>query len=419
MSGVHLSLRAARHLHLAAQGLLKKPTRRARPADILATITRMSLLQIDTINIVARSPYLVLFSRLGSYPGRWLDEALARGELMEYWAHEACFLPRSDFPLFRHRMLKPENMGWKYRAAWMEEHAQEIGELMAFIERNGPVRSADFEHPRKGASGWWEWKPHKKHLEGLFTAGQVMVIERRNFQRVYDLTTRVLPEWDDNLHLIDQAQAEAQMLANSARSLGIFRSAWLADYYRLRNVAIGPLLQAWQEEGVVVPVDVETLGPMWLHHALLPLLERAVAGKLTATHSAVLSPFDPVVWDRSRAEDFFNFSYRLECYTPAPKRKYGYFVLPLLHKGALVGRMDAKMHRQQGTLEVIALYAEEGVSLTAGVIAGLRQAIADFAAWQGATRVIFRQLPAPLAQAWGDGWEIDPAPETHVISSKD
>ncbi|ELQ6263780.1 winged helix-turn-helix domain-containing protein [Cronobacter malonaticus] len=419
MSGVHLSLRAARHLHLAAQGLLKKPTRRARPADILATITRMSLLQIDTINIVARSPYLVLFSRLGSYPGRWLDEALARGELMEYWAHEACFLPRSDFPLFRHRMLKPENMGWKYRAAWMEEHAQEIGELMAFIERNGPVRSADFEHPRKGASGWWEWKPHKKHLEGLFTAGQVMVVERRNFQRVYDLTTRVLPEWDDSLHLIDQAQAEAQMLANSARSLGIFRSAWLADYYRLRNVAIGPLLQAWQEEGVVVPVDVETLGPMWLHHALLPLLERAVAGKLTATHSAVLSPFDPVVWDRRRAEDFFNFSYRLECYTPAPKRKYGYFVLPLLHKGALVGRMDAKMHRLQGSLEVIALYAEEGVSLTAGVIAGLRQAIADFAAWQGATRVIFRQLPAPLAQAWGEGWEIDPAPETHVISSKD
>ncbi|AHB70994.1 ycaQ protein [Cronobacter malonaticus] len=416
---MHLSLRAARHLHLAAQGLLKKPTRRARPADILATITRMSLLQIDTINIVARSPYLVLFSRLGSYPGRWLDEALARGELMEYWAHEACFLPRSDFPLFRHRMLKPENMGWKYRAAWMEEHAQEIGELMAFIERNGPVRSADFEHPRKGASGWWEWKPHKKHLEGLFTAGQVMVVERRNFQRVYDLTTRVLPEWDDSLHLIDQAQAEAQMLANSARSLGIFRSAWLADYYRLRNVAIGPLLQAWQEEGVVVPVEVETLGPMWLHHALLPLLERAVAGKLTATHSAVLSPFDPVVWDRRRAEDFFNFSYRLECYTPAPKRKYGYFVLPLLHKGALVGRMDAKMHRLQGSLEVIALYAEEGVSFTAGVIAGLRQAIADFAAWQGATRVIFRQLPAPLAQAWGEGWEIDPAPETHVISSKD
>ncbi|ELQ6063089.1 YcaQ family DNA glycosylase [Cronobacter sakazakii] len=419
MSGVHLSLRAARHLHLAAQGLLKKPVRRTRPADILAAITRMSLLQIDTINIVARSPYLVLFSRLGNYPGRWLDEALARGELMEYWAHEACFLPRSDFPLFRHRMLSPEKMGWKYRAAWMEEHAQEIGELMAFIERNGPVRSADFEHPRKGASGWWEWKPHKKHLEGLFTAGQVMVVERRNFQRVYDLTTRVLPEWDDSLHLIDQAQAEAQMLANSARSLGIFRSAWLADYYRLRNVAIGPLLQAWHEEGVVVPVDVETLGPMWLHHALLPLLERAVAGKLTATHSAVLSPFDPVVWDRRRAEDFFNFSYRLECYTPAPKRKYGYFVLPLLHKGALVGRMDAKMHRQQGTLEVIALYAEEGVSLTAGVIAGLRQAIADFAAWQGATRVIFRQLPAPLAQAWGEGWEIDPAPETHVISSKD
>ncbi|ALB71227.1 winged helix-turn-helix domain-containing protein [Cronobacter muytjensii] len=419
MSGVHLSLRAARHLHLAAQGLLKKPTRRARSADILATVARMSLLQIDTINIVARSPYLVLFSRLGAYPGHWLDDALARGELMEYWAHEACFLPRSDFPLFRHRMLNPENMGWKYRAGWMKEHAQEIGELMAFIERNGPVRSADFGHPRKGSSGWWEWKPHKKHLEGLFTSGQVMVVERRNFQRVYDLTTRVLPDWDDSLHLIDKAQAEAQMLARSARSLGIFRSAWLADYYRLRHVATGPLLQAWQEEGFVVPVEVETLGLMWLHHELVPLLEQAVAGKLSATHSAVLSPFDPIVWDRRRAEAFFNFSYRLECYTPAPKRKYGYFVLPLLHKGALVGRMDAKMHRQQQWLEVIALYGEEDVKFTPGVIAGLRQAISDFAAWQGAHRVVFRQLPGPLAQAWGEGWEIDPAPRTHVISSKD
>jgi uncharacterized protein YcaQ len=158
---------------------------------------------------------------------------------------------------------------------------------------------------------------------------------------------------------------------------------------------------------------------MWLHHSLAPLLEQAAADKLTATHSAVLSPFDPVVWDRRRAEDFFNFSYRLECYTPAPKRKYGYFVLPLLHKGALAGRMDAKMHRQQGVLEIIALYGEEGVSFTAGVIAGLRLAINDFAAWQGATQVVFRQLPGPLAQAWGEGWEIDPAPETHVISSKD
>ena len=399
MSLPQLSLSAARHLHLAAQGLLKKPRRRAQPADILSTVQRMSLLQIDTINIVARSPYLVLFSRLGNYPSQWLDEALSKGELMEY------FLPRSDFALVRHRMLAPEKMGWKYRQAWMLEHAAEIEQLIAHIQDNGPVRSADFEHPRKGTSGWWEWKPHKRHLEGLFTSGKVMVIERRNFQRVYALTHRVMPHWDDERDLLTQEAAEALMLENSARSLGIFRTQWLADYYRLRQPALKPLLDIWQREQRVIPVTVETLGEMWLHADLLPLLPQAQEGKLQATHSAVLSPFDPVVWDRKRAEQLFDFSYRLECYTPAPKRQYGYFVLPLLHKGQLVGRMDAKMHRKTGTLEIIALYLEEGVRVTASLEKGLTFAISEFARWQGARDVTLGRVPDGLFTTCRSGWE--------------
>lgn len=402
-----LTLSAARHLHLAAQGLLKKPRRRARPTDILTTIKRMSLLQIDTINIVARSPYLVLFSRLGSYSPDWLDNALHQGELMEYWAHEACFLPRSDFALVRHRMLAPDKMGWKYRQAWMQEHADEIEELIAHIQEKGPVRSADFEHPHKGTSGWWEWKPHKRHLEGLFTAGKVMVVERRNFQRVYDLTHRVMPQWDDSRDMLTQAAAEAIMLENSARSLGIFRPQWLADYYRLRQPALAPLLERWQAQQQVVRVEVETLGEMWLHADLLPLLNEAQEGKLTATHTAVLSPFDPVVWDRKRAEQLFNFSYRLECYTPAPKRQYGYFVLPLLHRGQLVGRMDAKMHRKTGELQVIALYLEEGIRISVALEKGLATAISDFARWQGATRIALGHLPDGLFHTCRTGWEID------------
>ena len=405
MSLPQLSLAAARNLHLAAQGLLKKSRRRAQPADILSTVQRMSLLQIDTINIVARSPYLVLFSRLGSYPSQWLDESLSKGELMEYWAHEACFLPRSDFALVRHRMLAPEKMGWKYRQAWMLEHAAEIEQLIAHIKENGPVRSADFEHPRKGTSGWWEWKPHKRHLEGLFTSGKVMVIERRNFQRVYDLTHRVMPHWDDERDLLSREAAEAIMLENSARSLGIFRSQWLADYYRLRQPALKPLLEMWQQEQRIIPVMVETLGEMWLHEELLPLLPQALEGKLQATHSTVLSPFDPVVWDRKRAEQLFGFSYRLECYTPAPKRQYGYFVLPLLHKGQLVGRMDAKMHRKTGTLEIIALYLEEGVRVTAALEKGLTLAISEFARWQGAHDVTLGRVPDGLFTSCRSGWE--------------
>jgi uncharacterized protein YcaQ len=409
MTVVQLSLRAARNLHLAAQGLLQKPRRRARPSDVADAITRMSLLQIDTINIVARSPYLVLFSRLGHFEPGWLDGALANGELIEYWAHEACFLPKKDFSLIRHRMLSPENMGWKYRPEWMKEHAEDIRQLLAYIAENGPVRSADFEHPRKGAGGWWEWKPQKKHLEGLFTAGEVMVTGRRNFQRVYDLTHRVMPHWDDALHLVSQAEAERQMLENSARSLGIFRPEWLADYYRLKNLALKPLVEAWLLSGNVIRVQVDKLGEMLVHHSLLPQLEKAQQNQLNATHSAVLSPFDPVVWDRRRAEALFNFSYRLECYTPAEKRRFGYFVLPLLHKGVLVGRMDAKMHRKQGELEVISLYLEEGIKVTDSLQAGLRGALTDFARWQSATQLTFGVLPAELRESWGTGWEMAPA----------
>lgn len=408
MSLPHLSLADARNLHLAAQGLLNKPRRRASLEDIPATISRMSLLQIDTINIVARSPYLVLFSRLGNYPAQWLDESLARGELMEYWAHEACFMPRSDFRLIRHRMLAPEKMGWKYKDAWMQEHEAEIAQLIQHIHDKGPVRSADFEHPRKGASGWWEWKPHKRHLEGLFTAGKVMVIERRNFQRVYDLTHRVMPDWDDERDLVSQTEAEIIMLDNSARSLGIFREQWLADYYRLKRPALAAWREARAEQQQIIAVHVEKLGNLWLHDDLLPLLERALAGKLTATHSAVLSPFDPVVWDRKRAEQLFDFSYRLECYTPAPKRQYGYFVLPLLHRGQLVGRMDAKMHRQTGILEVISLWLQEGIKPTTTLQKGLRQAITDFASWQQATRVTLGCCPQGLFTDCRTGWEIDP-----------
>lgn len=407
MAEQHLTLRAARHLHLAAQGLLNRPRRQAKAHDILRTIQQMSLLQIDTINVVARSPYLVLFSRLGAYPSTWLDEALSRGELMEYWAHEACFLPRSDFPLVRHRMLAPHKMGWKYHQSWMSEHAQDIAALKSHIAENGPVRSADFSHPRKGESGWWAWKPHKRHLEGLFTAGEVMVVARRNFQRVYDLTERVMPHWNDATDALTQPAAERLMLENSARSLGIFRPQWLADYYRLRQPDLNALLAQWQDEQQIVAVDVDTLGEMWVHSNLLPELARAVEGKLNATHSAVLSPFDPVVWDRKRAEQLFDFSYRLECYTPAPKRQYGYFVLPLLHRGEIVGRMDSKMHRSRGVLEIFALYLQDGVRVSQQLERGLKLAINDFARWQGATRVELGAIAEKLFSEQRGGWEID------------
>ena len=219
----------------------------------------------------------------------------------------------------------------------------------------------------------------------------------------------VMPQWDDVRDLLSQEQAEAIMLEKSARSLGLFRAQWLADYYRLRRPALAQALAQMQEAQTILPVNVEGLGPAWLHASLLPLLEQAQADKLTAPHSAVLSPFDPVVWDRKRAEQLFGFSYRLECYTPAPKRQYGYFVLPLLHWGRLVGRMDAKMHRKTGVLEVIALFLEEGISPSLQLEKGLQRAITDFARWQGAQRITFSRLPDGLFSSLRAGLEIDAA----------
>ena len=239
MSIPHLSLQDARHLQLAAQGLLTPRRAKAAPSDLLACIRRMALLQIDTISVVARSPYLVLFSRLGHYDPRWLEQLLAEGDLFEYWAHEACFVPREDYRLLRHRMLDPAAMGWKFSAQWLKTHGGEIAQIVERIRREGPVRAADIGNERGerkgGGNGWWDWKPEKRHLEVLFTAGQLMVRERRNFQRVYDLAERVMPEWDDGRDLPSPELAQRDMVRASCRALGLVKTGWVADYYRLKR----------------------------------------------------------------------------------------------------------------------------------------------------------------------------------------
>ncbi len=402
MKPLALPLRTARKLHLAAQGLLTAPPRKTSYAAMLATIRRMSLLQIDAIHVVARSPYLVLFSRLGAYTEHWLDEALVAGDLFEYWAHEACFIPSDDYKLLRHKMHEPDTLGWKYNRQWMVQHADEVTDLLAYIEKNGPVRAADFTTTVAHNPGWWAWKPHKRHLENLFTAGEVMVVERRNFQRVYDLRTRVLPTWDDKQHMLSKDTAVAQMLRNSAQSLGIFRPDWLKDYYRLKHAPVKMMVAQWLAEGTVTEVMVEHLGTLYLHRDLLPLLETP----LKATHTAILSPFDPLVWDRRRALELFNFDYRLECYTPQAKRKYGYFVLPILHQGALKARLDAKMVRKEKVLQIKNIWFEADVKITASLINDLRHTITRFASWQGAERVMLGKAPDVLRAEWGYEWEI-------------
>ncbi len=395
---LRLSTRAARNLALAAQGLDRRPRRRARKDDVLAAIRRMSALQIDTIHVVARSPYLVLWSRLGPYQPRWLDELLAEGALFEYWAHEACFLPIEDYPLFRHRMLDPSGMGWKYREEWVAKHRADLDRVLDHIRRHGPVRSADFHRDDRRAGGWWEWKIEKRALESLFTAGELMIARREKFQRVYDLRERVLPDWDD-ARLPSREDVRRALALKAVRALGVAPARWVADYFRTRRSETARTVRELGEAGALCRVDVEGWKePGYVHPDLLELARRAADDALRPTLTTVLSPFDPLVWDRERAREMFGFEYRLECYTPAPRRRWGYFVLPILRRGALVGRLDAKAHRREGRFEVKAIYLEQGVRPSDALVRDIAAALADVAAWHGTPEVtIARSEPAALA----------------------
>ncbi|MCR9002231.1 winged helix-turn-helix domain-containing protein [Rahnella perminowiae] len=407
MSHPVISLASARALHLSAQNLLEPVSRKPVAADVVDTIRDMGLLQIDTISVVARSPYLVLFSRLGNYDPQWLEQALSAGKIFEYWAHEACFIPSEDYGLLRHRMLNPQGMGWKFSQAWFDEHQTDIAALLSHIADKGPVRSADFSADKKSASGWWDWKPHKKHLETLFTTGKLMVSERRNFHRVYDLAERVMPGWDDASQTLEQAVAEQQMLRRSAQYLGIFKPEWLADYYRLRRVNTKAVIAQLLADEEITPIEVTGLeGTYYVHRKQFPLLQQAIKSRIGSTVTTLLSPFDPVVWDRKRVSTLFNFEYRIECYTPQAKRQYGYFTLPLLQRGELIGRVDAKMHRKEKILEVKSLHLEPDVTMASRRAKDIHGAISRFAQWQGAEKVKIVNVPETLTALWGKDWQI-------------
>jgi uncharacterized protein len=398
---VELTLAQARSLQLAAMGLLTPPKGRATRQSVLAAIRAMNVLQIDTISVVARSPYLVLWSRLGHYDPAWLDQLLANGDLFEYWAHAACFLPIEDYPLYRRQMLHLEAAGSERTAARLAADPHAHTELIEHVREHGPVRAADFEHEggRKG-NGWWDWKPDKLRLESLFTAGEIMVKRREKFHRVYDLRERVLPPHllNDDVVPSREAAAEAWTLA-AVKAMGLAPARWIGDYFRHAGKAPRPHPESLVERGLLLRVDVQGLPwPAYVHPDHVTTLKRAQQNKLNATYSTLLSPFDPLVWDRERALTLWNFDYRIECYTPEAKRKFGYFTLPILVRGALVGRLDAKAHRADGVFEVRALHLESSVKADDALAADIAEVLVRCAVWHNTPKVtVNRTFPTTFA----------------------
>ncbi len=350
-----LSLAAARRVAIAAQDFLDRaPTGTPDRRHLRRVLARIGLLQIDSVSVVARAHYLPLLSRLGPYP-RPLLEAAAWGKprsLFEYWAHEASLLPIETQPLLRWRMARAEAGLGTYGelARFARDNHATIDRLHAGIAANGPTAASALDGI-KGKGGWWGWSEAKMALEWLFWAGHLTTVSRRGFERVYDLPERVLPAAILAQPTPTPADAQRDLLRISARALGIATANDLRDYFRLSPAEAVPRIPELVEAGDLIPVTVAGwAAPAYLHRdADRP---RRVAAR------ALLAPFDPLVWDRARAERLFGFRYRIEIYTPAARRVHGYYVLPFLLGDRLVARVDLKSDRATSRLRVLAAHAE-------------------------------------------------------------
>lgn len=372
---------AVRTAMLAAQGLLTPPEKTPRKSDLLPTIRRMGYLQIDTIQTVRRSQNLVLWSRLGDYDADWLDQIHAEGQLFEYYAHALCYLPMDAFPTFRSLMLHDSRRN-KHWAKWAAKNPEVLERVLDAIRENGPVSSMDFES-KTISTGWGDVKHERLALDRLFVTGELMITHRDNFRRYYDLRERVLPAWDDaDMH--DLETAKDSLVVEAVRALGVGRVDWVAEYYYLLKTGMAKRLARLADEGELLQAEVTGWElPVYIHPDNLKMVKKAAGEGLGATHTTLLSPFDPLISDRARALDLFGFDYRLESYTPAKDRIYGFFCLPILYRGRLVGRLDPKAHRKQKRMEIKAIYLEPEVELNDTLVAALKQTLDDFTAWHG------------------------------------
>ncbi len=354
-----LSSGEARRIALAAQGFVgQERDGKANWSAMQRELKRLHLLQIDSVNVLCRSHYLPLFSRLGNYDRDKLDKhslSLKQRHLFECWAHEASLVRMELHPLMRWRMQRARKGDGTYRemSRFGREEKAYLKSVMKFIETNGPTAQSDLPVKHKGAGGWWGWSRNKLALETLFDQGLLTTSHREGFERFYEIAERVIPAEVLALPTPNEHDAMVQLIDLSGQSLGIATEFDLRDYFRLPVADARHAVKSAVEEGILVPVSV----PGWKHQAYL---HRTAKLPRKAGAVALVSPFDPIAWDRPRTERIFNFHYRIELYTPAPKRKFGYYVLPFLHGDHFVGRVDLKADRQSGTLLVNASHIEDG-----------------------------------------------------------
>lgn len=371
-----LSRAQARRIALSAQGFLDPRHTTPDLRTLNRTVRRTGVLQIDSVNVLQRAHYMPLFSRIGPYDTALLDRASGKAprRLVEYWAHVAAFMPVDLWPHMQHRMRSYRDGGHP----WMDgRDTSLVSSLLAELREQGARTSRDLDDglPRRKDHWGWNWSETKKALEYLFLSGEVAVAGRTSqFERLYDLPERVIPRAVLDLPVPTDEEAHRELVRRAAISHGVASARCLRDYYRMHTSQAGPAIASLVEDGELVPVQVEGWKrPAYLHR------DARVPRRVQAR--ALLSPFDPVVWERDRTEALFDFHYRIEIYVPEPKRVHGYYVLPFLLGDRIVGRVDLKADRKAGALRVHAAYAEPGAP--AETVGELADELRSLAGWLG------------------------------------
>lgn len=353
-----LSIKDARALALAAQGFDSPRTKtKSTTADAVALIKKLGVIQIDSVNVLVRSQELPLFSRLGDHDRNAIPKATSQGKIFEYWGHEAAHLPVELHPIFRFKMHAARSGKLKHwgLTSFYAENKAFVKQILKHVEVNGSTSARELSTRTTKKSSWWDWDEAKTALEYLFLTGELMSCGRgSDFARVYDIPERVLPRKILQMPTPSETEARKELLVRAMRAQGVATMRDLADYYRQKPAVVKPLVSELVEQGVLHEISVDGWQDKAYVHRNAQLPKRLFA-------TALLSPFDSLVWCRPRNERLFNFHYRIEIYTPQAKRKFGYYVLPFMVNGQMVGRVDLKADRANSKLLVQSVHTELGV----------------------------------------------------------